>query len=43
MRDVSGAEKVVISGAAHMVTMEKPATFNKAALGFLQKTIRKQR
>ena len=32
---VSGAERVVISGAAHMVNMERPEEFNRAVLDFL--------
>jgi 3-oxoadipate enol-lactonase len=35
IRNVPGAEKVVIQGAAHMVNMEKPKEFNKAVLDFL--------
>lgn len=35
IKNVSGAEKVVIQGAAHMVNMEKPKEFNKAVLAFL--------
>jgi len=33
---VSGARKVVIPGAGHMVNMEKPAEFDAAVLGFLR-------
>jgi pimeloyl-ACP methyl ester carboxylesterase len=34
---VPGAKKVVIPGAGHMVSMEKPAEFDAAVLGFLGK------
>jgi 3-oxoadipate enol-lactonase len=33
---VPGAKKVVISGVAHMVNMEKPEEFNKAVFAFLE-------
>ena len=33
---IRGAQKVVISGAAHMVNMDAPAEFNRAMLGFLE-------
>ena len=33
--DLPDAQKVVISGAAHMVNMEKPEAFNQAVLKFL--------
>jgi 3-oxoadipate enol-lactonase len=36
-KDVEGARKVVIEGAAHMVNMERPAEFNRVVLGFLEK------
>ena len=32
----SGARTVVISGAGHMVNMEKPEEFNRAVLEFLR-------
>ena len=32
---IPGAQKVVIPGVAHMVTMEQPEVFNRAALAFL--------
>jgi pimeloyl-ACP methyl ester carboxylesterase len=35
MKDVPGARKAVIPGAAHMVNMEKPAEFNRVVLEFL--------
>lgn len=34
---ISGAEKVVIPGAAHMLTMEKPGAFNRVVLDFLER------
>lgn len=37
IQNVPGAEKVVIHGAAHMVNMEQPETFNKAVLEFLSR------
>jgi len=33
--EIPGAQRAVISGAAHMVNMEKPAEFNKVVLEFL--------
>jgi pimeloyl-ACP methyl ester carboxylesterase len=33
--EISGARKVVFPGAAHMVTMEQPADFNRIVLDFL--------
>ncbi len=33
---IAGAEKVVVRGAGHMVSMEKPEEFNRAVLGFLR-------
>lgn len=33
--EISGAQKVVIPGVAHMVSMEKPDIFNSAVLSFL--------
>jgi 3-oxoadipate enol-lactonase len=33
--EISGARKVVVPGAAHMVTMEQPDIFNRIALDFL--------
>jgi pimeloyl-ACP methyl ester carboxylesterase len=33
---IAGAQTVIIPGAAHMVNMEQPATFNTAVLTFLQ-------
>ena len=33
--DIGGAKKVVISGAAHMVNLEKPEAFNQVVLNFL--------
>jgi 3-oxoadipate enol-lactonase len=33
--ELRGARKVVIPGAAHMVSMERPAEFNRAVLDFL--------
>lgn len=35
-KEVSGARKVVIAGAGHMVSMEKPEEFNRALLEFLR-------
>ncbi len=32
---ISGAHKVVIAGAGHMVNMDAPAEFNRAMLAFL--------
>ena len=32
---ISGAKKVVISGVAHRLNMEKPLEFNQIVLGFL--------
>jgi 3-oxoadipate enol-lactonase len=37
IKNVPGAEKVVIQGAAHMVNMERPKEFNKAVLKFLDR------
>jgi pimeloyl-ACP methyl ester carboxylesterase len=37
--NVSGTEVVVMSGAAHMVNMEKPEEFNGIVLEFLAKTL----
>lgn len=37
IENVSGAEKVIIPGVAHMVNMEKPKEFNKVVLDFLAK------
>jgi pimeloyl-ACP methyl ester carboxylesterase len=34
-KDVAGAKKVVIQGAAHLVNMEKPEEFNRVVLEFL--------
>jgi pimeloyl-ACP methyl ester carboxylesterase len=34
--NVSGAKKVIIPGAAHMVNMEKPEEFNRIVLDFLE-------
>ena len=34
-REVKGARKVVVSGAGHIVNLEKPAEFDRAVLGFL--------
>jgi 3-oxoadipate enol-lactonase len=33
--EISGARKVIVPGAAHMVTMEQPEVFNRIALDFL--------
>jgi pimeloyl-ACP methyl ester carboxylesterase len=33
--EIAGARHMVIPGAAHMVTMERPAEFNQAVLDFL--------
>ena len=35
-KEVVGARKVVISGVAHMVNMEKPNEFNYAVVDFLR-------
>jgi 3-oxoadipate enol-lactonase len=35
-RGISGAKKVSIKGAGHMVSMENPEAFNEAVLGFLR-------
>jgi len=35
-RGISGAKKVSIQGAGHMVNMESPDAFNEAVLGFLR-------
>lgn len=35
VKEIPGARKVVIPGAAHMVNMEKPAEFNRIVLDFL--------
>ena len=35
-KNIPGAKKVIISGAGHMVNIEKPAEFNKAVLEFLK-------
>jgi pimeloyl-ACP methyl ester carboxylesterase len=32
---ITGARKLVIAGAGHMVSMEKPAAFDAAVLNFL--------
>lgn len=34
-QEISGAQKVVIPGVAHMVSMEHPELFNNAVMGFL--------
>ena len=34
-RGIAGARKVVFPGVAHMVSMERPAEFNRIALEFL--------
>jgi len=34
-KNVKGARKVIIKGAAHMVNMERPAEFNRVVLNFL--------
>jgi 3-oxoadipate enol-lactonase len=43
MRNVPGAEEVVIPGTAHMLNMEKPEEFNRAVLDFLSRIIKKSR
>jgi 3-oxoadipate enol-lactonase len=35
VKEIPGAQRAVIPGAAHMVNMEKPAEFNKVVLEFL--------
>jgi pimeloyl-ACP methyl ester carboxylesterase len=36
-KNIKGARKEVIKGAAHMVSMEKPAEFNRIVLHFLSR------
>ncbi len=36
VKNVAGAKKVVVSGAGHLVPLEKPAEFNRALLAFLK-------
>jgi pimeloyl-ACP methyl ester carboxylesterase len=35
-KNVKGARKVIIKGAAHMVNMERPAEFNRVVMDFLE-------
>jgi pimeloyl-ACP methyl ester carboxylesterase len=39
---IPGAQKAVISGAAHLPNMEKPAEFNQALMDFLRATKEKR-
>lgn len=34
-REIAGATAVVVNGAAHMLNMERPQTFNRHVLDFL--------
>jgi pimeloyl-ACP methyl ester carboxylesterase len=36
-KGISGSNKVAITGAGHMVNMEKPELFNEAVLSFLRR------
>jgi pimeloyl-ACP methyl ester carboxylesterase len=38
IKGIAGAEKVVMTGVAHMVNMERPAEFNRIVLDFLART-----
>ena len=35
VKDVKGAQKITIKGAAHLVNMEKPVEFNQAVISFI--------
>ena len=38
-KEIPGARKVVISDAAHVPSMERPAEFDQAVLGFLRERL----